>query len=83
MKLNSKGQVTIPAELRHRHGLAEGDQVDVVEDGNTLRIVHHSEAESRGERVVSRMRTPQGRPEESGSSAGCETPPRQPCPQTS
>jgi bifunctional DNA-binding transcriptional regulator/antitoxin component of YhaV-PrlF toxin-antitoxin module len=22
MKLNSKGQVTIPAELRHRHGLA-------------------------------------------------------------
>ena len=56
MKLNSKGQVTIPAELRHRHGLAEGDEVDVVEDGNTLRIVHRSEGESRGERVVSRMR---------------------------
>ena len=56
MKLNSKGQVTIPAELRHRHGIVEGDEVDVVEDGNTLRIVHRSEGESRGERVVSRMR---------------------------
>jgi AbrB family looped-hinge helix DNA binding protein len=56
MKLNSKGQVTIPAELRRRHGFAEGDEVDVVEDGNTLRIVHsHAEA-SRGDRIVMRMR---------------------------
>ena len=56
MKVNSKGQVTIPAELRRRHGFAEGDEVEVVEDGNTLRIVHtHAEA-SRGSRVVSRMR---------------------------
>jgi AbrB family looped-hinge helix DNA binding protein len=39
MRLNSKGQVTIPADVRHRHGLREGDEVDVVEDGNALRIV--------------------------------------------
>ncbi|HET6562624.1 MAG TPA: AbrB/MazE/SpoVT family DNA-binding domain-containing protein [Marmoricola sp.] len=56
MKLNSKGQVTIPAELRHRHGLDEGDELDVVEDGDTLRIVHLTPGQSRGERVVSRMR---------------------------
>lgn len=56
MKLNSKGQVTIPAELRHRHGFREGDEVDVVEDGNTLRIVHRTPGESRGARMVSRMR---------------------------
>ncbi|MEJ7629420.1 MAG: AbrB/MazE/SpoVT family DNA-binding domain-containing protein [Nocardioidaceae bacterium] len=56
MKLNSKGQVTIPADLRHRHGLAEGDEVDVVEDGNSLRIVHRAPSESRGARIVSRMR---------------------------
>lgn len=56
MKLNSKGQVTIPAELRHRHGFDEGDEVDVIEDGNTLRIVHLTPGETRGERVVSRMR---------------------------
>jgi len=56
MKLNSKGQVTIPAELRHRHGFAEGDEVDVVEDDTTLRIVHRVTEASRGRRVVARMR---------------------------
>ncbi|MEJ7795957.1 MAG: AbrB/MazE/SpoVT family DNA-binding domain-containing protein [Nocardioides sp.] len=56
MKLNSKGQVTIPAELRHRHGLAEGDEVDVVEDGNALRIVHRTAGETRGARIVNRLR---------------------------
>lgn len=56
MKVNSKGQVTIPAELRHRHGFDEGDEVDVVEDGNTLRIVHLTPGQGRGGRVVSRMR---------------------------
>jgi AbrB family looped-hinge helix DNA binding protein len=56
MKLNSKGQVTIPADLRHRHGFMEGDEVDVVEDGNVLRIVHRTAGESRGARIVTRMR---------------------------
>lgn len=56
MKLNSKGQVTIPADLRHRHGFAEGDEVDVVEDGDTLRIVHRTAGETRGARLVNRMR---------------------------
>lgn len=56
MRLNSKGQVTIPAELRHRFGFAEGDEVDVVADGATLRIVHATAAQSRGERIVARMR---------------------------
>ena len=56
MRINSKGQVTIPAELRHRHGFAEGDEVEVVEDGDTLRIVHASWGASRGQRVVERMR---------------------------
>jgi AbrB family looped-hinge helix DNA binding protein len=56
MKLNSKGQVTIPADLRHRHGFAEGDEVDVVEDGSTLRIVHRIAGETRGARMVNRIR---------------------------
>lgn len=64
MRLNSKGQVTIPAELRHKHGFVEGDEVDVVEDGDTLRIVHTTPATSRGERTVQRMRgtAPKGGP---------------------
>jgi AbrB family looped-hinge helix DNA binding protein len=56
VKLNSKGQVTIPAELRRRHGFDAGDEVEVVEDGNTLRIVHSQADASRGSRIVSRMR---------------------------
>lgn len=64
MRLNSKGQVTIPAALRHKHGFAEGDEVDVIEDGGSLRIVHRSTATSRGERIVQRMRdaAPKGGP---------------------
>jgi AbrB family looped-hinge helix DNA binding protein len=56
VKLNSKGQVTIPADLRRRHGFSEGDEVEVIEDGNTLRIVHSEPAETRGHRIVSRLR---------------------------
>lgn len=56
MKLNSKGQVTIPADLRHRFGFSAGDEVEVVEDGNALRIVHAEPTQSRGGRIVARMR---------------------------
>ena len=56
MRLNSKGQVTIPARLRERHGLHEGDEVDVIEDGDTLRIVRSPASPTRGERLIRRMR---------------------------
>ena len=56
MRLNSKGQVTIPAVIREKHGLHEGDEVDVIEDGNTLRIVRVQASPTRGERLVHRMR---------------------------
>lgn len=56
MRLNGKGQVTIPAPLRARHGLKEGDEVDVIDDGGTLRIMRTEGAPSRGHRLVSRMR---------------------------
>lgn len=55
MRLNSKGQVTIPAELRRRHGFIAGDEVEVIEDGDTLRIVHSVESDSPGRRTVARM----------------------------
>lgn len=54
--MNSKGQVTIPAELRHKHGLREGDEVDVIDDGGSLVIVRRAEAETRGARAVRQMR---------------------------
>lgn len=56
MRLNSKGQVTIPAPLRRKHGLHEGDEVDVVEEGDELHIVRVEAARTRGERLVDGMR---------------------------
>jgi AbrB family looped-hinge helix DNA binding protein len=56
MRLNSKGQVTIPAELRRKHHLHEGDEVEVVEEGGTLRIARVAESETRGQRLVREMR---------------------------
>ena len=56
MKLNSKGQVTIPAPLRAKHGLHEGDEVEVIEEGNVLRIVRVDGALTRGQRLVSHLR---------------------------
>ena len=56
MRLNSKGQVTIPSQLRHRHGLHEGDEVDVVEQDGALRIVRVDDGPTRGSRLVERMR---------------------------
>jgi len=48
--------VTIPAPLRERHGLHEGDEVDVIEDGDTLRIVRTEGSPTRGQRLVHKMR---------------------------
>lgn len=55
MRLNSKGQVTIPAALRHKHAFVEGDEVDVIEDGSVLKIVHRDRGRTPGERTVARM----------------------------
>jgi AbrB family looped-hinge helix DNA binding protein len=56
MRINSKGQVTIPAALRAKHGLQEGDEVTVVEDAGALKIIRVPSAETRGQRLVRHMR---------------------------
>ncbi|WP_433014248.1 AbrB/MazE/SpoVT family DNA-binding domain-containing protein [Kribbella sp. CA-294648] len=56
MRMNSKGQVTIPASLRAKHHLHEGDELEVIEDGDTLRIIRARGGETRGERLVREMR---------------------------
>jgi AbrB family looped-hinge helix DNA binding protein len=56
MVLNSKGQVTIPAHLRVKYGLHAGDEVEVVEVGGAMQIVRVEGAESRGQRLVRRLR---------------------------
>ena len=48
--------MTIPADLRRKHHLHEGDEVEVIEDGDTLRIVRAETGETRGRRLVHHMR---------------------------
>jgi AbrB family looped-hinge helix DNA binding protein len=54
--LNSKGQVTIPAHLRRKYDLHVGDEVEVIDFNGTLQIVRAEGAETRGERLVRRLR---------------------------
>lgn len=35
-KITRKGQVTIPAEVRRRHGMRRGDRVDFVEENDRI-----------------------------------------------
>lgn len=37
--LTAKGQVVIPAEIRVKHGLTPGTQVEFVDDDGTIRLV--------------------------------------------
>ncbi len=68
MLLNSKGQVTIPAHLRAKYGLHAGDEVEVVEVGGALQIVSAEGAESRGKRLVRRLRNTASAPDVAGMS---------------
>lgn len=55
MRITSKGQVTIPQEIRDKAGLLPGTEVEFAfEDGKLC--VSKSEKETRGRRVVERMR---------------------------
>jgi AbrB family looped-hinge helix DNA binding protein len=39
--LTAKGQIVIPAEIRQRHGLTPGTQLEFVDDGGSIRLVIH------------------------------------------
>jgi len=58
MRITSKGQVTIPADIREQAGLLPNTEVDFVFDGKVVRIVPAARArkESRGARLVAHLR---------------------------
>ena len=58
MRITSKGQVTIPAEIRERAGLLPNTEVEFEYDGVTVRIRRASTKKkpSRGERLVALLR---------------------------
>ncbi|HEY0573601.1 MAG TPA: AbrB/MazE/SpoVT family DNA-binding domain-containing protein [Pseudonocardia sp.] len=55
MRITSKGQITIPQQVRRELGLEPGDEVDVVVDGGVARIVPASGPAGRGRRIVEAM----------------------------
>jgi AbrB family looped-hinge helix DNA binding protein len=58
MRITSKGQVTIPAEIRERAGLLPQTEVEFVFDGKSVRIVRAKPGKNigRGARVVAHLR---------------------------
>jgi AbrB family looped-hinge helix DNA binding protein len=54
MRITSKGQVTIPVEIREKAGFLPGTEVDFELDGDMVRIVRAKapKGETRGQRAV-------------------------------
>ena len=57
MRVTSKGQVTIPQEIREEYGLMPETEVEFVADGDAVRIVKaDGRRESRWQALVRRLR---------------------------
>jgi AbrB family looped-hinge helix DNA binding protein len=58
MRITSKGQVTIPVEIREKAGLLPGTEVDFQVDGATVYIfkARTPKRETRGQEIVRRLR---------------------------
>ncbi len=56
MRITSKGQVTIPAEIRKRSGLLPHTEVEFEFDGEAVMISRAGSRKSRGARVAAHLR---------------------------
>ena len=58
MRITSKGQVTIPAEIRAKAGLMPNTEVDFILKGREVRIVKRGKSKkpSRGQLAVEKLR---------------------------
>jgi AbrB family looped-hinge helix DNA binding protein len=58
MRITSKGQVTIPAEIREQAGLLPHTEVKFEFDGNAVRIVRvqNTKNNGRGSRLIAHLR---------------------------
>jgi AbrB family looped-hinge helix DNA binding protein len=56
MRITSKGQVTIPIEIRERLCLLPGTAVEFLVDGDAVRLVRARDGHGRGRTIVERLR---------------------------
>ncbi len=56
MRVTTKGQVTIPQEIREQLSIHPGTEVKFTVEGNAVRLVPARHARGRGVRLVGRLR---------------------------
>ena len=56
MRITTKGQVTIPVEIRERAGLLPNTEVEFAMEGDVVTIRKAGGTGSRGRRIVDRLR---------------------------
>lgn len=56
MKVTSKGQVTIPQEVREELGICPGAEVEFVVENGTARIIPQKAPSAHARRIVDRLR---------------------------
>lgn len=56
MKITSKGQITIPLELREKYGLLPDTEVEFVPDKDAVRLRKATAIRHRGGKLVAQMR---------------------------
>lgn len=60
MKITSKGQVTIPKEIRDEFGLLPGTEVEFVAEGQEVKVRKVEGGRTRGQEIVDRLRRASG-----------------------
>ncbi len=60
MRVTSKGQVTIPKQIRDEFGLLPGTEVEFVEAGGEVRVRKMQGGRNRGQEIVRHLRRARG-----------------------
>jgi AbrB family looped-hinge helix DNA binding protein len=60
MRITSKGQVTIPKQIRDKFGLLPGTEVEFVEDRGKVRVRKMQGGRNRGQEIVEHLRRASG-----------------------
>ena len=60
MRITSKGQVTIPKEIRDEFGLLPGTEVEFVAEGDDVKVRKLEGGRTRGQEIVEHLRQASG-----------------------
>jgi AbrB family looped-hinge helix DNA binding protein len=60
VKITSKGQVTIPKEIRDEFGLLPGTEVEFVAEGDQIKVLKLKDGRNRGRAIVEHLKQASG-----------------------